>query len=101
MWSDPLDLGGTALDSYIIEMDQGTTNGVNSFTIVQIQTNEASDTYYTSTYLNNQAVAKSLVAGDIYKFRVTARNVVGDSPVSNTFSAMAASLSSAPGTPTR
>lgn len=61
----------------------------------------ASDVFYTSIYLNDQAVAKSLVAGDIYKFRVTARNVVGDSAVSNTFSTMAASLPSAPGTPTR
>lgn len=53
------------------------------------------------TYLNDQNVAKSLVAGDIYKFRVTARNVVGDSHTSSSFSAMAASLPSAPGTPYR
>jgi hypothetical protein len=41
------------------------------------------------------------MAGDIYKFRVTARNVVGDSHASSSFSAMAASLPSAPGTPTK
>jgi hypothetical protein len=66
IWSDPLDLGGTTLDSYVIEMDQGTTNGADSYTIVQIQENEASDSYYTSTYLNELNVAKSLVPGDIY-----------------------------------
>jgi hypothetical protein len=53
MWSDPLDLGGTALDSYIIEMDQGTSNGVDRFTIVQIQVNTEADIFYTSSYLND------------------------------------------------
>ena len=57
MWSDPLDLGGTTLDSYIVEMDQGTSNGADRFTIVQLQANKEADTYYTSTYLSEQAVA--------------------------------------------
>jgi hypothetical protein len=40
-----------------------------------------------------------LVAGDIYKFRITARNVVGDSKTSNVFSVMAANLPGNPGLP--
>lgn len=51
--------------------------------------------------MNNLNVSMYLVAGDIYQFRVTARNVVGDSVASSVFSAMAASLPGVPGTPTR
>jgi hypothetical protein len=39
--------------------------------------------------------------GDVYSFRVMAINVVGEGQVSGIFSAMAATLPSAPGTPTR
>lgn len=46
-----------------------------------------------------QAVA--LKTGDTYQFKVAAINVVGDSSYSSVFSAMAATLPSAPGTPTR
>jgi len=36
MWSDPIDLGGTALESYIVEMDQGSTNGPDNFKAMQV-----------------------------------------------------------------
>jgi hypothetical protein len=36
MWSDPLDLGGTTLDSYIVQMDSGTSGTPNVFRIMQI-----------------------------------------------------------------
>ena len=42
----------------------------------------------------------SLVTGDIYSFRIIARNVVGDSIASTVLTAMAATLPSTPGTPT-
>lgn len=67
----------------------------------RLNTNENFDTFHTQTYLDDQGVAQNLVPGDVYKFRVTARNVVGDSHASSSFSAMAASLPEAPGTPTR
>jgi hypothetical protein len=34
MWSDPLDLGGTTLDTYIIEMDQGSSVGPDNFKVM-------------------------------------------------------------------
>jgi phenylacetate-coenzyme A ligase PaaK-like adenylate-forming protein len=39
MWSDPLDLGGTNLDSYIVEMDSGTSGKPGVFRIMTIQGN--------------------------------------------------------------
>jgi hypothetical protein len=69
--------------------------------VLQIQPDASSDSFYTAVYLDNNNAAKSLVAGDIYKFRVTARNEVGDSHASSSFSAMAASLPGKPGKPQR
>jgi hypothetical protein len=40
-----------------------------------------------------------LIAGDIYQFRITARNVVGDSKTSNVLAVMAANLPGKPGLP--
>jgi len=65
-WSDPLDLGGTTLESYIVEMDSGTSVQPGVFRIMQIQTNTAMDTFYTYTYLNALGTYVNLKAGDIY-----------------------------------
>ena len=42
-----------------------------------------------------------LVAGDVYQFRITARNIVGDSSVKAITQGMAANLPTAPSTPYR
>jgi hypothetical protein len=96
-----LDLGGTTLDTYVIEMDSGTTKSPGVFRIMQIQSNTATDTFYTLTYLNEVGLYVDLVAGDNYQFRITARNIVGDSATKATLQAMAATLPTAPGTPYR
>ena len=59
------------------------------------------DTFYTYTYLNALGTYVNLKAGDIYQFRIKARNIVGDSASYATVSVMAATLASAPGAPTR
>jgi len=51
--------------------------------------------------LNVTGTAIAIKTGDIYKFRVTAINVVGNSIVSDVFSVMAATYPTAPGTPTQ
>jgi hypothetical protein len=100
-WSDPVDLGGTTLQSYVVQMDQGSSVGPGVFRVVNIQPNVESDTYYTATYLNSGGVATNLLPGDIYQFKITARNIVGDSVVSNVLYVMAASLPGITGPPTR
>ncbi len=100
-WSDPLDLGGTALQTYIVEMDSGTSQQPGVFRVMQMQVNTATDTFYTLTYLNALSEYVKLVAGDIYQFRITARNIVGDSSVKSMTQGMAATLPTAPGTPYR
>jgi len=35
-WSDPLDLGGTALQTYIVEMDSGTSQQPGVFRVMQM-----------------------------------------------------------------
>lgn len=47
-WTDPLNDGGTAIESYIVEMD----DGAGHFTVVQTQTNTPTDSYYTSTFMD-------------------------------------------------
>jgi hypothetical protein len=91
-WSDPLDLGGTTLDEYIIEMDNGSTAGNTEFTELATISNQETDQYTTTV---------TLVVGDIYNFRITAVNIVGPSEPSSSFSAMAAVKPDSPGTPTR
>ena len=91
-WNDPIDIGGTTLDTYVIEMDNGSTAGNTAFSELATIANGAVDSYTTTA---------ALVTGDIYNFRVIARNIVGDSAPSQSFSAMAAVKSDAPGLPTR
>ena len=100
-WSDPLDLGGTSLESYIIEMNGGSSGNANDWRIVQIQADAAVDKFYTETYLNNLDIYTNLVTGDIYGFRVTAKNIVGSSVTKATLQAMAATVPLSPSTPTR
>jgi titin len=94
-------LGGTTLDTYIVEMDSGSSVSPDQYRIMQIQANTVTDTFYTLTYLNSLGTYVNLQAGDIYKFRITARNIVGDSVNSATVAVMAATLPGAPGQPTR
>ena len=68
---------------------------------MSMQSNLASDSFSTASFLDSNGNTQPLATGDIYQFRVTARNIVGDSLPSSAFSAMAATLSGAPGTPTR
>jgi hypothetical protein len=42
--------------------------------------------------LDATGISKTLIIGDTYQFRVTARNVVGDSAKSSILSAMAATV---------
>jgi hypothetical protein len=65
-WNDPVDIGGTTLDSYVIEMDSGTSVTPGVFRIMQIQANTATDTFYTLTYLNSAGAYVNVKAGDIY-----------------------------------
>lgn len=82
-------------------MDSGTSGSAGVFRIMQIQSNTASNSFFTYTFLDTTGTAIALKTGDTYQFRVAAINVVGSSEVSNVFSAMAATLPSAPGTPIR
>lgn len=66
---------------------------------MQVQSNSASNQFFTYTYLDPSGNAQPLKTGDIYQFRVAAINVVGVGTYSGVFSAMAASLPGAPGTP--
>jgi hypothetical protein len=66
---------------------------------MQIQSNTASNSFFTYTFLDSTGTAVPIKAGDIYSFRVTAINVVGEGQASGVFSAMAATLPTAPGTP--
>lgn len=100
-WSDPIDLGGTALDAYIIEMDSGSSQNRGVFTVMNVQANTPSDVYYTQTYLDSTGNVHNLIAGDFYLFRVTARNIIGDSLASNELEVMAATLPGKPGIPSR
>jgi hypothetical protein len=100
-WSDPLDNGGTNLDSYVIEMNEGTSGDTNVYRVVQIQPNAATDSFYTQTYLDNLGVYTNLVTGDIYTFKISSRNIVGDSTSKASISLMAATVPTAPSTPTR
>ena len=82
-------------------MDSGSSVSPGVFRIMTIQSNTASNAFFTSTYLDDNSQAAALKTGDTYQFRVAAINVVGDSQYSEVFSAIAATLPSAPGTPTR
>lgn len=80
-------------------MDSGTSVSPGVFRVMQIQANTASDTFYTLTYLNSAGLYVNVKAGDIYQFRITARNIIGDSTKA-TISVMAATVPTAPSTPT-
>ena len=83
-------------------MDSGTSGSPQVFRTMQIQSNTASNSFFTYTFLDtNTGAAVPIKMGDIYPFRVTAINVVGEGQASGVFSAMAATLPTAPGTPTR
>ena len=94
-WSDPVDLGGSPLLQYKVQMDGGTSSGVTELTTIATINNAASDEYLTVP--SNTP----LVEGDIYSFRVIAINLVGEGTPSQSFSAMAAVRTGAPGNPTR
>lgn len=46
---------------------------------MSIQLNQATDSFSTASFLDADGNTQNLVTGDIYQFRVTARNIVGDS----------------------
>jgi hypothetical protein len=68
---------------------------------MQVQLNTPTDTYYTQNYMDTTGIMHNLIAGDFYQFRITARNIIGDSPVSEILQVMAATLPGKPGTPSR
>lgn len=78
-WNDPIELGGTTLDTFLVQMDGG-SSGSTSFTTIATVTNSGTDTYTTIP------ATLPLVTGDVYTFKVIAQNVVGDSIASPTFS---------------
>lgn len=42
-WQDPLNLGGTTLDSYVVEMDGGSTSGITAFSEIAVISNQLND----------------------------------------------------------
>ena len=48
-WNDPVDLGGTPLQTYLIQMDGGTTSGVTEFSTIATQSNASTDQFVTNT----------------------------------------------------
>ena len=87
--------GGTPLTDYLVQIDGGSSSGDTTFTTISTQANAALDTFTTV------AVTNVLKTGDIYRFRVIAKNVVGESTPSGVFSAMAAVKPDAPELPSR
>ena len=93
-WNVPLDDGGSPVLSFLVQMDGGSV---------------ARDVYSTIATVSNQATnfyvtvpaTTPLVTGEIYKFKVIATNVIGNSIASASFSVMAAIKPSSPGTPTK
>lgn len=69
--------------------------------VMQTQANTPTDIFYTQTYLDSTGNTHNLVPGDFYRFRITARNVIGDSSVSSELEVMAATLPGKPSTPIR
>lgn len=78
-WSDPLNQGGTTLQNYLVEMDSGRLRQPGVFKTMSIQLNQATDSFSTASFLDADGNTQNLATGDIYQFRVTARNIVGDS----------------------
>ena len=79
-----------------MQIDGGTSSGDTSFTTISTQSdNIGLDTFTTDP------VEDILVVGDIYRFRVIARNAVGQSDPSGIFEAMAAIKPGAPVSLTR
>jgi hypothetical protein len=84
-WAAPASTGGSAITHYIV---QRSPNGVAWTTLTS--TLPATARSYTATGLKN---------GTTYKFRVLAKNVVGNSPASAVMAAAPKAVPSAPGKP--
>jgi hypothetical protein len=85
IWSDGYTDGGSAIIDYRVWYDQGTDNWI-------VADNAVTTREYRTT--------DSLIAGETYKFKVEARNLVGYSSASNEVSILAAREPDAPAAPT-
>lgn len=81
MWSQGASTGGTPVLDYSVYSDKG----ASTYELVQSGIN---DVYYTTNFL--------LIAGTVYKFKVIARNSIGQSSFSSVLPVIAARAPDAP-----